>query len=46
MLEDRSGPRSPDARRGDMERGGGGRAMGEEDSGGTNGRGEEEREPG
>lgn len=45
-LEDRRGPRRPDARRGETERGGGGRDMGEEDSGGTSGRGEEEREPG
>lgn len=45
-LDDRSGPRSPDARRGDTESGGGGKATGEEESGGTSGRGEEEREPG
>lgn len=45
-LEERSGPRSPDARRGETERGGGGSATGEEESGGTSGRGEEEREPG
>lgn len=39
-------PRSPDARRGETERGGGGRATGEEDSCGNSGRGEEEREAG
>lgn len=46
VLEDTRGPRSPDARRGETERGGGGRTTAEEDSCGTNGRGEEEREPG
>lgn len=46
MLEDTRGPRSPDDRRGETEKGGGGSATAEEDSCGTNGRGEEEREPG
>lgn len=45
-MEDRRGPRSPEARRGETERGGGGREMGEEESGGTSGRGEQDREPG
>lgn len=45
-LEDTRGPRRPDARRGETEMGGGGRTMGEEDSCGTSGRGEEEREAG
>lgn len=44
--EDTRGPRSPYTRRGETLAGGGGRAMGEEESCGTRGSGEEEREPG
>lgn len=44
--EDTRGPRSPYTRRGETVAGGGGRAMGEEESCGTRGSGEEEREPG
>lgn len=44
--EDTRGPRSPYTRRGETVAGGGGRAMGEEESCGTRDSGEEEREPG
>lgn len=44
--EDSRGARSPYARRGETEAGGGGRAIVEEELCGTSGSGEEEREPG